>query len=208
MELSDRSTRKKVGIMGGTFDPIHIAHLILAQQACVQFDLDEVLFMPSSQPPHKDNRQVSSVEHRQAMVELAIDGNDKFVYSDLEIRRVGTTYTSDTLKELCVSHPDTIFYFIMGADSLFAVGSWHKPEEIFQKAILLVGNRMDMPEDKLKRQIQYLEGHFGGQIYPIDMPDIAISSHEVRNRRASGLPIRYYVPESVYQYIMEKQLYQ
>ncbi|MCD2491075.1 nicotinate-nucleotide adenylyltransferase [Lacrimispora sp. NSJ-141] len=207
MELSDKSTRKKVGIMGGTFDPIHVAHLILAQQACVQFDLDEVLFMPSSQPPHKDNRQVSSVEHRQAMVELAIDGNDKFVYSDLEIRRIGTTYTSDTLKELCVSHPDTIFYFIMGADSLFAVGSWHKPEEIFRKAILLVGNRMDMPEDKLERRIRYLEGHFGGRIYLIDMPDIAISSHEVRNRRASGLPIRYYVPESVYQYIMEKQLY-
>ncbi len=208
MELSDKSTRKKVGIMGGTFDPIHVAHLILAQQACVQFDLDEVLFMPSSQPPHKDNRQVSSVEHRQAMVELAIDGNDKFVYSDLEIRRVGTTYTSDTLKELCVSHPDTIFYFIMGADSLFAVGGWHKPEEIFQKAILLVGNRMDMAEDELEQQIRYLESHFGGRIYLIDMPDIAISSHEVRNRRASGLPVRYYVPESVYQYIMEKQLYQ
>lgn len=199
--------QRKVGIMGGTFDPIHIGHLILAQQACIQFDLDEVLFMPSSQPPHKNNKEVSQVKHRRAMTELAIKGNEKFVYSDLEIQRTGTTYTSDTLEELHQRYPNTVFYFIMGADSLFAVDSWHKPEEIFKKAVLLVGNRMDVPEEKLQQQISYLEKHFCGQIHLIDMPDIAISSREVRKRKESNLPIRYYVPEEVYKYIEAHQLY-
>ena len=96
----ERELPKKVGIMGGTFDPIHIGHLLLAQQACAQFALDKVLFMPSSQPPHKDTRQVTSAVHRQAMTKLAVQGNSRFIYSDLELLRTGTTYTSDTLTEL------------------------------------------------------------------------------------------------------------
>ena len=199
--------QNKIGIMGGTFDPIHIAHLILAEQACVQFGLEKILFMPSSQPPHKDNRMVSAAYHREAMVLAAIRGNNKFVYSDLEIRRDGITYTSDTLKELHEEYPDTEFYFIMGADSLFAVDTWYKPEEIFKMAIILAGNRMDVPEEKLDHQIAYLRERFGGQIHLIDMPDIAVSSSDIRKRCKEGLPIQYYVPDAVYQYIEANELY-
>ena len=124
--------------MGGTFDPIHIGHLLLAQQACVQFALDKVLFMPSSQPPHKDTRQVTSAVHRQAMTKLAVQGNSRFIYSDLELLRTGTTYTSDTLTELHTRYPDTIFHFIMGADSLFAVDSWHEPETPVTSSVVAV----------------------------------------------------------------------
>ncbi len=203
----ERELPKKVGIMGGTFDPIHIGHLLLAQQACAQFALDKVLFMPSSQPPHKDTRQVTSAVHRQAMTKLAVQGNSRFIYSDLELLRTGTTYTSDTLTELHTRYPDTIFHFIMGADSLFAVDSWHEPEKIFQQAVILAANRMEVPKEEIKRQIEYLRRRFSGQVCLIDMPDIAISSRDVRKRRKNGLPIRYYVPDSVYEYIMEHQLY-
>lgn len=203
----EKEFHKKVGIMGGTFDPIHIAHLMLAQQACAQFGLDEVLFMPCAQPPHKDKDRISSADHRRAMTELAVKGNEKFVFSDLEIQRTGTTYTSDTLEELHQKYSDTIFYFIMGADSLFAVDSWYKPEAIFKHAVILVGNRLDIPENEMEEQIKYLKDRFGGQIFLIDMPDIAISSREVRKRIKDGLPIRYYVPESVYEYIMKHKLY-
>ncbi len=198
---------KKIGIMGGTFDPVHLAHLLLAEQARVQFYLDQVLFMPSSQPPHKNNSQISSAEHREAMVLMAIKGNPYFAYSDMEILRTGTTYTSDTLKELHIKYPHTEICFIMGADSLFAVDSWHQPEKIFEKATILAGNRLDVPDEKIKAQICYLKERFGGRIHLIDMPDIAISSSEIRKRYGKGLSIRYYVPESVYTYIKEHQLY-
>ncbi len=207
MKESGNIRKKKIGIMGGTFDPIHMGHLILAEQALVQFGLDFVFFMPSSQPPHKDNRQVSAAEHRQAMIRGAIRGNDRFLYSDLELRRVGTTYTSDTLEELHEEYPGTEFYFIMGADSLFAVDTWHKPQTIFDKAVILVGNRSEVPADRIGQQIEYLKDRFGGQIFLIDMPDIAVSSREIRKRCAEGLPFRYYVPELVYAYMMEHQLY-
>ncbi|MCI8549343.1 MAG: nicotinate-nucleotide adenylyltransferase [Lachnospiraceae bacterium] len=198
---------KKIGIMGGTFDPIHMAHLLLAEQARVQFDLDQVLFMPSSQPPHKNNSQISSVTHRKAMVLMAIKNNPYFAYSDMEILRTGTTYTSDTLKELHIKYPNTEIYFIMGADSLFAVDSWHQPERIFERTTILAGNRLDVPDEKIEAQICYLKKRFGGRIDLIDMPDIAISSSEIRKRYGKGLSIRYYVPEAVYSYIKEHQLY-
>ncbi len=195
----------KIGIMGGTFDPIHMGHLILAEQACLQFHLDKVLFMPSSQPPHKG--EVSPAAYRQDMVMAAIRGNERFEYSDMELKRDGFTYTSDTLTELQEEYPDTEFYFIMGADSLFTVDTWHKPEEIFSRAVLLTGNRMDTPGDKLREQIRYLEERFGGQVRLIDMPDIAISSREVRKWCAQGRPVRYFVPEPVYEYIQAHHLY-
>lgn len=200
-------TRKKTGIMGGTFDPVHMAHLLLAEAAREQFQLNQVLFMPSAQPPHKDNRKVSSMEHREAMVRMAIEENTDFVYSDMELRRTGITYTSDTLKLLREHHPDTEFYFIMGADSLFAVDTWHQPEEIFKRAAILAGNRSEVPLDQIKKQIHYLKERFNGKIYLIDMPDIAVSSSWIRERCQKGSSIRYYVPEAVYHYIKEHQLY-
>lgn len=199
--------QKKTGIMGGTFDPIHMAHLLLAESAREQFHLDQVLFMPSAQPPHKDNQKVTPAKHREAMVRRAIEGNPGFVYSDLELCRRGITYTSDTLKALHEKYPDTEFYFIMGADSLFAVDTWHQPEEIFKRVTVLAGNRLDVPLGRIKKQIRHLEERFKGKICLIEMPDIAVSSSEIRKRYAKGCSIRYYVPETVYQYIDRFQLY-
>ena len=203
----EASVQKRIGIMGGTFDPIHLGHLILAEQAMIQFDLDQVLFMPSSQPPHKSDRKVLDARHRQAMVLLAIRDNDRFSYSDLELCRTGYTYTSDTLRELNSLYPDSTIYFIMGADSLFAVDSWHEPQEIFNRAVILSANRMDLPEERLQSQIRYLEERFHGSVGLIRMPDIAISSRDIRKKCMEGLPIRYYVPEAVRNYIEEHGLY-
>ena len=203
----EASVQKRIGIMGGTFDPIHLGHLILAEQAMIQFDLDQVLFMPSSQPPHKSDRKVLDARHRQAMVLLAIRDNDRFSYSDLELCRTGYTYTSDTLRELNSLYPDSTIYFIMGADSLFAVDSWHEPQEIFNRAVILSANRMDLPEERLQSQIQYLKERFHGNVGLIRMPDIAISSRDIRKKCMEGLPIRYYVPEAVRNYIEEHGLY-
>ncbi len=199
--------KKKIGIMGGTFDPIHMAHLLLAESARVQFHLAQILFMPSATPPHKDHRQVSPVEHRRNMVQIAIEGNSGFAYSDLELRRSGITYTSDTLEALHEEYPDTEFYFIMGADSLFAVDAWHQPEKIFQRAAILAGNRSEVPLENIKKQVDYLKERFGGTIGLIEMPDIAISSSEIRKRCAEGASVRYYVPEAIYRYMESHQLY-
>ena len=122
---------KRIGIMGGTFNPIHSVHLIMAQVAYHQFHLDKVLFMPSKHPPHKDNSVIISDEHRTRMIQLAIDGNSNFEFSDLELKREVTTYTSDTLTYLTEKNPDTEYYFIIGGDSLEQLENWHKPEVIF-----------------------------------------------------------------------------
>ena len=204
---AEASVQKRIGIMGGTFDPIHLGHLILAEQAMTQFDLDQVLFMPSSQPPHKSDRKVLDARHRQAMVLLAIRDNDRFSYSDLELCRTGYTYTSDTLRELNSLYPDSTIYFIMGADSLFAVDSWHEPQEIFNRAVILAANRMDLPGEQLQSQIQYLKERFHGSVGLIQMPDIAISSRDIRKKCSEGRPIRYYVPKAVWDYIEEHGLY-
>ncbi len=203
----EKKLQGKVGIMGGTFDPIHIGHLILAEQACAQFKLDRILFMPTSHPPHKDGQAVTEAALRRDMVLAAIRGNGKFLYSDMELKREGVTYTSDTLAQLKEEYPNTEFYFIMGADSLFTVDTWHKPQEIFDRAVVLAANRMDMPGDQLHEQIDYLRERFGGRIGLIEMPDIAVSSRQVRRLCAQGKPFRYFVPEAVYDYILEHCLY-
>ena len=209
MDWNQRSedTKTKIGIMGGTFDPIHMAHLLLAEAAREQFHLDRILFMPSAKPPHKDNRLVSPTEHREAMVRMAIEGNPGFAYSDLEVRRSGTTYTSDTLEDLHEEYPDTEFYFIMGADSLFAVDTRQQPERNIRMTAVLVGNRSEVTLGRIREQIRYLEGRFGGRIGLIEMPEIAVSSSEIRKRLAMGCSVRYYVPEAVYRYLEEHRLY-
>ncbi|MCI9486294.1 MAG: nicotinate-nucleotide adenylyltransferase [Lachnospiraceae bacterium] len=206
-DKTSEKLQKRIGIMGGTFDPIHMAHLLLAEAARTQFHLDQILFMPSANPPHKDNQTVSPAEHRRAMVLLAVKGNLNFVCSDLEFRRRGFTYTSDTLRALHEQYPDTEFYFIMGADSLFAVDTWHQPEKIFNMATILAGNRSEVPMEQIEEQVRHLQNRFGGRIFLIDMPDIAISSSEIRKRCAEGASVRYYVPETVYQYMKAYHLY-
>lgn len=201
--------RKKVGIMGGTFDPIHIGHLILGENAYRQFDLDHVLFMPSGNPPHKQERQGrATTSQRVAMVSQAVSSNPHFKLSMAETHDDGYTYTRETLSRLVLENPDTDYYFIMGADSLFTFETWKEPEDICRLCTLVVAVRDHVKQDKLNRQIDYLKELFQAKIEKLDTPNIDISSGTIRNWICRGKSIKYYVPDDVIHYIEEHCMYQ
>ena len=194
--------------MGGTFDPIHIGHLILGENAWHQFGLEKVLFMPSANPPHKPNRiGRADIQERVDMVRGAIADNPHFELSLEEAFREDYCYTSETLQEMTVKHPDTEYYFIMGADSLFQFEHWKGPEEICRLATLVVAVRDHVSEEKLDAQILHLKEILGARIEKLDTPNIDISSETLRSWIASGHSLRYYVPNPVISYIEEQRIY-
>ena len=180
------SRRKRIGIMGGTFDPVHMVHLTLAENAYLSFGLDEVLMLPNGDPPHKTDKIITPAVHRLAMLQLAVAGIPYFRISDMEIRRKGYSYSSVTLEELKKAHPDTDYYFIMGADSLFQFEHWKGPEEICRLATLVVAVRDHVSEKKLDAQILHLKEILGARIEKLDTPNIDISSATLRYWIASG----------------------
>ena len=199
----------KIGILGGTFDPIHKVHLKLGQQAYEQFGLDEVWFMPSGHPPHKTDHKVTEGAHRREMVKLAISQIPWFVYSDFELERQGNTYTAQTLSLLREAYPQHTFYFIVGADSLYQIERWFHPELVMEQTILLAAVRPWHVEHRsLDQQIQYLEKKYGARIYQIHFPETALSSEEIRQAAAGGQDISSYVPAPVAAYIKAHGLYQ
>lgn len=200
---------RKVGIMGGTFDPIHIGHLILGENACRQFGLETVLFMPSANPPHKRERTGrASVKERMDMVELAISGNPHFVLSYAEAYAEDYCYTKETLKRLNEENPDTEYYFIMGADSLFAFETWKEPAEICRRCVLVVAIRDHVIEEKFQEQIEYLCRKYQARIEVLATPNIDISSHDIRRwLRTGDISLKYYVPDSVIDYIEKNHIY-
>lgn len=198
---------KRVGIMGGTFNPVHNGHLFLAEHAFEQVNLDYVLFMPTMNPPHKTNEDIIPAEHRLNMVKMAIKGNPNFILSDLELNRPGLSYTSDTLKILKEKESDTEFYFIAGADSLMMITHWKDPQTIMELSTLVIGGREDYTPDQLKEQAKYLEKTYNAKIIFLDMPLIEISSEKIRQRIMKGKSIRYYVPDEVLSYIKLHNLY-
>lgn len=200
---------RRVGIMGGTFDPIHIGHLILGENAWHQFKLDTVLFMPSANPPHKRNRtDLADVKERIDMVRLAIQGNPHFELSLAEAYTEDFCYTRETLRRLTALHPDTEYYFIMGADSLFSFESWKEPQEICRLCVLAVATRDHVMESRLQKQISYLAEKYDARIETLTTPNIDISSHDIRAwQKNDSISLRYYVPDPVIAYIREKGLY-
>ncbi|HWT26804.1 MAG TPA: nicotinate-nucleotide adenylyltransferase [Mobilitalea sp.] len=198
---------KKVGIMGGTFNPIHFGHLFLAEDAYEQIGLDEILFMPSKNPPHKQKAELVADEHRVNMVKLAIKDNPHFTFSDMELMREGITYTADTMTILKKENPENEYYFIEGADSLFMMQDWMNPQTIFNLCTIVSSNRDNVEEEKLTRQLEFLKKNFNARIMLLDMPTIQIASANIRNRIASGKSVRYYVPDEVLEYIKENRLY-
>ena len=198
----------KIGIMGGTFDPIHNGHLMLGRQAYVEYGLEQVWFMPSGTPPHKRDHRVTPVEDRLEMVRLAVEEYSYFSCSDFEIRRRGNTYTAETLKLLHEEYPTHCFYFIIGADSLYQIEQWYHPKEVMEQAILLVAGREYEPiHIPMKEQIAYLQGRYGAEIYLLHCQEMDISSGELREMKSLGKEIRSFVPSTVAQYIESKQLY-
>lgn len=204
----DTKKMRKVGIMGGTFDPIHIGHLILGENAFLQFGLDQVLFMPSGNPPHKrDRRGRASTLQRVEMVQEAIGPNSHFALSLAETHDEGYTYTKETLERLKAENPDTEYYFIIGADSLFSFESWKEPEKICGLCTLVAAVRNHISGEEMDAQIRYLKEKLGAQIQKLDTPNIDISSGTIRSWLSLGKSIRYYVPDEVIRYIEKHGLY-
>ncbi len=198
---------KKVGIMGGTFNPIHYGHLFLAENAAEQIGLDKILFMPSKNPPHKKKPEDVTEQQRVDMITLAIKDNPHFELSTMELEREGMTYTADTLTLLSMQQTDTKFYFIVGADSLFMMQTWRNPQVIFDHCIVVAASRDFANKEELNNQTKFLVDNYGAKILLIDMPTIQIASAVIRERISFKKTVRYYVPDAVNEYIINKRLY-
>ena len=199
----------KIGIMGGTFNPIHNGHLTLAKTALMQYNLDEVWFMPSGLPAHKSNSELLDAQVRLHMVKLAIEGFDRFKASAFEIERTGFTYTADTMEALAKEYPEADFYFIIGGDSLMKFHHWVKPEVISAHTSLLAAGRSGYSKEELIQQSIMLNKRFGTKVYLLDMPELVISSNEIRSfcARQQYSDIKNMVPTQVLNYIMEHELW-
>ena len=195
----------RIGVFGGTFDPIHMGHLIVAEDARASLELDKILFIPAGQPWFKSYRQITEAHHRLAMVRLAVEGNPSFDVADIEIRRTGPSYTVDTLSELRVLYPDAEFIVILGVDALREIDRWHQPRKLFELASA-VG--MARPGASLDPSV--LNAAIPGassRMRLLDSVLIEISGTEVRQRIAARRSVRYRVPDAVARYIHENGLY-
>lgn len=202
--------KRRIGLLGGTFNPVHTGHLILAERAREELRLDRMGLLPSGIPPHKSGPGLAPSEHRLAMVNLAVEGNPGLACVDLEIRRAGTTYTVDTLRELHAGDPARTIVFLIGADSVPELPSWREYEQVLELAEIVTLRRPGFEDDDIFERI-------ASKIRPdliaelrerrLDTPEIDISSTEIRRRVAQGKSIRYLVPEPVREYIDREGLY-
>ena len=199
---------RRVGILGGTFNPIHTGHLILAEQARSRFGLDEVLIIPSGISYFKKGMDIPDGRIRYEMCELAVQDNPYFRVSDIEIRREGNTYTAETLKELKNEEPDTDFFFMIGADILHEIGYWKDPEDIFKNCSLLVSVRNNESEDDLKKDAQALKEKYGAEVCMLHTTNIDISSTMIRQLISEKKSVRYYLPEALREYILKNKIYE
>jgi nicotinate-nucleotide adenylyltransferase len=199
----------RVGIFGGTFDPVHTGHLILAEQCREQGRLDEVWFVPAPRPPQKDELDLTRFEQRVEMLALALAGNPAFRIDELEKERSGPSYTVDTLAELCRRHPAHEFFLLVGSDTLNDLPHWHEPGRVLELAGLLVMARPNNPvltTAELRARLHLPEG-VPVRLEVIETPQIDISSRDLRRRAAAGRSLRYFLPRAVECYIHDKRLY-
>ncbi len=191
--------QRKIGVMGGTFDPIHNGHLVAASEVADLFGLDEVLFVPTGQPWQKVERQVSRAEDRYLMTVVATASNPRFSVSRVDIDRLGPTYTVDTLSDLHAALPEAALYFITGADALAQILSWRDVARVFRYAHFVGVTRpgYELGDDHLPAGVATL----------VEVPAMAISSTDCRERVARGRPVWYLVPDGVVQYISKRNLY-
>ena len=196
-----------VGILGGTFDPIHIGHLMLAEAVRGEYDLDQVLFIPAAQPPHKLGHRISPAEDRYMMTVLATCSNPAFEVSDIEMRREGPSYSVDTVRALLrASGGDTEFFFIAGTDIIREIHTWERIEELLSICPFIAASRPGCRPD-VERTRRILGDLGVRQIHLLNTPELEISSTDIRERVARGDSIRYIVPPEVEQYIYKKGLY-
>ena len=194
-ELRLFQKRKQVGILGGTFNPVHIAHLMMAEQVYQQLGLDKVYLMPSYQPPHVDEKKTIDSAHRLAMLELAVAGNSHLGVETIELLRKGKSYTYDTMKALTQNNPDTDYYFIIGGDMVNYLPNWHRIDEL-----LLLTSFVGTKRPNYGIETPY-------PIIWVDTPQMDVSSTLIRDKVAAGCTVRYLLPDRVIDYIYEKGLY-
>lgn len=196
----------RLGVMGGTFDPIHYGHLVTAEEARVQFSLDQVLFIPAGKPPHKEVRTgVAASEHRYLMTVVATTENDAFEVSRIEIDREGPSYTIDTVRELHARHNAGLeLFFITGADAVWEILTWHEHEEVVKLARFIAATRPGYPLDRFH---ELSDAGIADAVQVMEIPALAISSSDIRQRVREGRPIRYLTPDAVGAYISKHGLY-
>jgi len=199
--VSDRVPRR-IGVMGGTFDPIHHGHLVAASEVQAWFDLDEVVFVPTGRPWQKASREVSAPEDRYLMTVIATASNPRFWVSRVDIDRDGPTYTIDTLRDLRTDLPDARLYFITGADALGEIFTWRDADELFELAHFVGCTRPGYEMD-----VSTLKDIPSDRVTIVEVPALAISSTDCRKRTASGEPVWYLVPDGVVAYINKYALY-
>ena len=196
----------RIALFGGTFDPPHLGHLILASEAQTQLELNRLLWILTPEPPHKQEQAITSIEHRLAMVNLAIADNPIFELSRIELDRPGPHYTLDTIKLIAGQNPDADIVPIIGGDSLRDLPKWHRPQELVYACHWIGVMRRPSEEPNLEELERQLPG-ISSKVHYVDAPLLEIASREIRSRIARGSSVRYYLPASVYEYINAHHLY-
>lgn len=205
MSFATEGKLERVGVMGGTFDPIHHGHLYAAEQAAEHFGLQRVIFIPCGQPPHKPGYEISSAEDRYLMVALATNGNPRFEVSRLELERPGPSYTIDTLRALHKQlGPECELFFITGADAVLEVGTWKQADDVLQESIFVAVHRPGYQLGALAATIGERRAEL---VRSLELAAFDISSTDLRRRVAQGLSLRYLTPEPVVEYIRHRGLY-
>lgn len=202
---------KRIGVMGGTFDPIHHGHLVTAEEAWKQFRLDMVLFVPSGHPPHKEDRHSLDAESRYLMTVIATADNPHFQVSRMEIDRPGPSYTIDTVRELHrIYGRNTEIFFITGADAILEILTWKEPEKILEECTFIAATRPGYDLRRLEESLPEAERvrhATDPRVLVMEIPALAISSTDIRRRVREGRPIRYLVPEGVWEFIEKNGFY-
>lgn len=208
MRNENCNKRNKIGILGGTFNPIHNGHIILALEAYRQFCLDRILVMISPNPPHKSGEAILDIGKRAEMVRLAVsEYPDELQYSDFELQRKGYIYTADTLVMLRQKYPMNDYYFIMGGDSLRDIEKWYRPDIVLQNAVILAAVRDEMDTVSIERRISQLHSVYNADIRLLHTEKMAVSSTAIRENIYNRLPVSGMVPVCVEKYILENKCY-
>ena len=205
-EFRESAHKLRIGILGGTFDPIHYAHLATVEFIRGKYNLDKVIFIPSGNPPHKF-WNITDKKNRYKMVVLATVKNENFVVSDMEIEKIGKTYTIDTLRELKRTYPTCELFFITGADAICDIEAWKDVAENFKLATFIAATRPGISLLRAQDHIEKLEKKYNAKIITVYVPSLDISSTYIRDQLNLGRSVRYLIPENVETYIKEKGLY-
>ncbi len=195
----------RLGILGGTFNPPHLGHLVCAQEAYLHLDLDRIMLMPARVPPHKPVEDEPGPDHRLELCRRAIQADERFEVCELEISRDGPSYTVDTLKELTSKAPDNELFLILGGDIAAGLPRWHEPEAVLSLATVAIAERSGTTRGSIDAALDELHGREQARFFP--MPTIDVSSSEIRRRARAGEPFRYLVPDAVHSYIVDHRLY-